>query len=203
MPKNKWVFVDVDTQGDFMLPGGKLYVPSAEALLPTLQRLRDFAAQRAIPVLSTTDAHATDDAEFQSWPPHCIRQTPGQLKVSESLFLNYLVVPRERTAPVGNDELSRYPQCIIEKNQLDAFTNPHMEELVNHLDAEQYIVYGVATEYCVRLAALGLRRVGRRVLLLTDAIQGIDADGVVKTLKELEAAGVGLSTAREILAAAA
>jgi len=203
MPKNRRVFVDVDTQADFLLPGGKLHVPEAEKLLPALQRLRDFAAQQGIPVLSTTDAHSPDDAEFRDWPAHCVRQTPGQLKAPETLLGNYLVVPRERSAPVSDEELARYAQVIVEKNQLDLFTSPHAEALVERLDAAWYVVYGVATEYCVRLAALGLRKRGRRVLLLTDAIQGIDAEGVARTLQELQAAGVRLSTSPEIFAAAA
>ena len=35
------IFWDVDTQVDFMLPGGKLYVPGAEKLIPNLKRLTD------------------------------------------------------------------------------------------------------------------------------------------------------------------
>ncbi|MBI3933628.1 MAG: isochorismatase family protein [Acidobacteria bacterium] len=203
MARNKVVFVDVDTQADFMLPGGKLYVPGAEKLLPTLQRLRDFAAQHAIPVLSSTDAHSTDDAEFRDWPAHCVRQTPGQLKVPETLFSNYLVIPRERQTPLANEELSRYGQLIVEKNQLDLFTSPQAENLVSRLDAEQYVVYGVATEFCVRLVALGLLQRGRCVVLLTDASQGIDAAGVERTLQELTAAGAVLDTTENLLAATA
>ncbi|MBI4481198.1 MAG: isochorismatase family protein [Acidobacteria bacterium] len=203
MTKNKFVFVDVDTQADFMLPGGKLYVPGAEKLLPTLQRLRDFAAQQAIPVLSSTDAHSTDDAEFRDWPAHCVRHTAGQLKVPETLFPNYLVVPRERERPVADEELSRYGQLIVEKNQLDLFTNPQAENLVSRLDAVEYVVYGVATEYCVRLAALGLRKRGRGVLLVTDAVQGIDAEDVARTLQELTAAGAAMITTKDLVAAEA
>ena len=203
MTKNKFVFVDVDTQADFMLPVGKLHVPGAEKLLPTLQRLRDFAAQHSIPVLSSTDAHSTDDAEFRDWPAHCVRQTAGQLKVPETLFPNYLVVPREQERPVAEEELSRYGQLIVEKNQLDLFSSPQAENLVGRLDAEQYVVYGVATEYCVRLAAQGLRQRGRRVLLVTDAIQGIEAEGVARTLRELAAAGAAMITTKELVAAAA
>jgi len=201
MARNRIVFVDVDTQADFMLPGGKLYVPGAEKLLPTLKRLRDFAQQHSIPVISTTDAHGTDDTEFRDWPPHCIRQTAGQLKVPETLFRQYLVVPRERQAPIASEELSSYRQMIVEKNQLDMFSTPHAGNLVNQLDAEEYVVYGVATEYCVHLAALGLRKQARRVVVLTDAIQGIDAAGIEKTLREFEDAGAKLAASDRVLAA--
>jgi nicotinamidase/pyrazinamidase len=201
MARNKLALVDVDTQADFMLPGGKLYVPGAEKLLPAIGRLRDMAQSGGIPVISTTDAHATDDAEFRDWPPHCVRQTPGQLKVPESLFANYLVLPRERASAATEPELAHYRQYVVEKDRLDMFSTHHAEELVQRLDADQYAVYGVATEYCVRLAALGLLQRGRCVRLLTDAIQGIDAAGIQKTLQELQRAGAELISSEQLLAA--
>jgi nicotinamidase/pyrazinamidase len=195
------VFVDVDTQADFMLPGGKLYVPGAEKLLPTLSRLRDFAEKNGIGVLTSTDAHATDDPEFKTWPPHCVRGTPGQLKVPESLLSQYLIVPQERQSFLTEAELSRYHQWILEKDDLDMFTGPQADDLVQRLDADQYVVYGVATEYCVRLAVLGLLKRGRKVALLTDAIRGIDAAGTQAALDEMRAGGAELITSQQALAA--
>ena len=203
MARHQMVFVDVDTQADFMLPAGRLYVPGAEKLIPTIERLRDFAERRGIPVLASTDAHATDDPEFRTWPPHCVRGTPGQLKVPESLFTQYLVVPKERLSPLTEQELSRYHQWILEKDDLDLFTNPQADDLMNRLSPAAYVVYGVATEFCVRLGVLGLRKRERRVLLLTDAIQGIDAAGTAKALHEMREAGAELATSQDVLAAAA
>ena len=57
----KTVFVDVDTQIDFLFPAGALYVPGAERLLPAIARLNHFAAAQGIPLISTTDAHREDD----------------------------------------------------------------------------------------------------------------------------------------------
>ena len=202
MARQKMVFWDVDTQADFMLPGGKLYVPGAETLLPLLQRLREFAKQQHIPLVSTADAHATDDPEFQQWPPHCIRGTAGQLKVPETLGDQYLVVPRERRTPVTDEEFSRYPQFILEKNMLDVFTSPQTDDLVKRLDAECYIVYGVATEYCVRCAALGLLERKQRVAVVRDAIRGIDATEGQKVLNELVAHGAELISSAEVLVGA-
>ena len=57
----KTVFVDVDSQLDFLYPAGALYVPGAERIVPAIARLNQFAAGRGVPVISTTDAHAEND----------------------------------------------------------------------------------------------------------------------------------------------
>ncbi|HEY9842781.1 MAG TPA: cysteine hydrolase family protein, partial [Candidatus Obscuribacterales bacterium] len=79
--KHKTVFVDIDTQFDFMNPEGGLYVPGAESLDGNLRRLLAYAGSHDIPVLASADAHAPDDPEFQVFPPHCVKGTPGQLRV--------------------------------------------------------------------------------------------------------------------------
>jgi nicotinamidase/pyrazinamidase len=193
------VFVDVDTQADFMLPGGRLYVPGAERLLPTLSRLRDFAEQHNIPVLTSTDAHPTDAKEFEHWPPHCVRGTPGQLKVPQTLLRKYTIVPLERRTLLSDEELHRYRQWILEKDDLDLFTNPQADDLVRRLDAEQYVVYGVATEYCVKLAVKGLLERKRPVTLLVDAIREIKPEDGQAVLRELQARGAKLAESKEIL----
>ena len=199
MPRYPMVFVDVDTQADFMLPSGRLYVPGAERLLPTLARLRDFAEQHNIPVLTSTDAHPTDAREFEQWPPHCVRGTPGQLKVPETLVRKYMIVPQERRTLLTDEELYRYRQWILEKDDLDLFTNPQADDLVRRLDAERYVVYGVATEYCVKLAVKGLLERKRPVTLLVDAIREIKPEDGQAVLRELQASGAKLAESKEVL----
>ena len=182
-----------------MLPGGRLYVPGAEKLLPTLARLRDFAEQHNVPVLTSTDAHPTDASEFQQWPPHCVQGTPGQLKVPETLVRKYMVVPQERRTLLTDEELYRYRQWILEKDDLDLFTNPQADDLVRRLDAGQYVVYGVATEYCVRFAVKGLLERKRPVTLLVDAIREIKPEDGQAVLRELEAGGARLAESKEVL----
>src|SRR5690349_21396952 len=75
---NRVVFWEVDTQADFMLPGGKLYVPGAEKRIAQMKRL--VAAVRAgkVFLVSSADQHAQDDPEFQRFPAHCVRGTSAQ-----------------------------------------------------------------------------------------------------------------------------
>ena len=52
MASRNLVFWEVDAQADFMLPGGKLYVPGAERLLPNIRRLTDAARQGRVLLVS-------------------------------------------------------------------------------------------------------------------------------------------------------
>src|SRR4051794_38432521 len=92
MPTYDRVFVDVDTQFDFMDPRGRLYVPQAEAIVPALKRLFEVARRERIPVISSADNHSPDDAEFARFPPHCVRGTPGQQKIAETLLPGRITV---------------------------------------------------------------------------------------------------------------
>src|SRR5258705_11341300 len=87
------VFVDIDTQNDFLLPVGALYVPGAERIIPTLARIYDLAKRKSIPVISSADAHSERDPEFASWPPHCIAGTLGQLKFPCRLLPGAVTMP--------------------------------------------------------------------------------------------------------------
>ena len=70
----KTVYFDIDTQLDFMVPGGALYVPGAERILQEVARLNLQASL----LISTMDAHDEDDVEFQVWPHHCVQgHRPG------------------------------------------------------------------------------------------------------------------------------
>ena len=53
MQKGRIVFWEVDTQQDFMLPGGKLYVPGAEKIIPNITRLVNVAREGRVLLVSS------------------------------------------------------------------------------------------------------------------------------------------------------
>lgn len=85
----------------------------------------------------------------------------------------------------------------MEKPKLDMFSSPHAARLLSVLPREA-VVFGVATDYCVRLAALGLRRRGYKVTVVSDAIAGVDPAGTRKALAEMRRAGVRFASTRAI-----
>ena len=85
MVSEKIIFWNVDAQEDFLKPGGKLYVPGAEKLLPNIRRLTDAARQGRVFLVSHGCIHTKDDPEFEQFPPHCIRDTPGARSIPSQL----------------------------------------------------------------------------------------------------------------------
>jgi len=193
------VFWEVDAQADFILPGGKLYVPGAERLLPNIRRLTDAAREGRVFLVSHGCFHTKDDPEFQTFPPHCIKGTKGAEFVQEALTERVVTIPNEYAAELPHD-LSQYQQILLEKQTLDIFESRHAGELVNRLgpDAE-FVVFGVVTEYCVRLAAKGLLERGRRVSVVADAIATLKAEDGQRTIIELKALGANFITTDQVL----
>jgi nicotinamidase/pyrazinamidase len=201
MAPRKLVFWQVDVQADFMLPGGKLYVPGAEKLIPNIQRLVSAAVEAGAMLVSSGDSHPQNDPEFETFPPHCLRGTPGARILPEGMTENFRVIPNDASHRLPDDIL-RCPQIIFEKQTLDVFDNPHAGELVERLGSDaEYVVYGVVSEYCVRLAAKGLLERGRKVAIVTDAIEALDPEDGRRALDELQALGARLMTTDEALAA--
>jgi len=201
------VFWEVDAQADFMLPDGKLYVPGAEDIIPNLNRLVETVRQGRVFLISSADAHNPDDLELRDWPPHCLKGTPGSDLLPEACASRWLVIPNEKGF-VLSENLTAYQQVILQKNTLDVFDNPSTDALLARLNPAgspafdpnpEFVVFGVVTEYCVRLAVDGLLRRGRRVSIVTDAVRSLDHRNGQQILESLESRGARLLTSEEVL----
>jgi nicotinamidase/pyrazinamidase len=201
MVSRNLVFWEVDVQVDFMLPGGKLYVPGAEKLLPNIRRLTDAARKDRVFLVSHGCYHTKDDPEFATFAPHCVKGTSGAMLVPEALTDRVITVPNEPAASLP-DDLSPYQQILLEKQTLDIFKSAHADELVERLGPDvEFVVFGVVTEYCVGFAAKGLLSRGRRVSIVRDAIETLNSEDGNRTVAELQALGATLITTEQALAA--
>ncbi len=190
------LFWDVDTQVDFMLPGGKLYAPGAEQIIPNLARLTDYARRHHILVVSSMDAHSANDAEFQQWPPHCIVGTAGQQKIPATR-MQAVVLPSS-LQPLPQD-LAEIEQIILQKQTVDVFTNANIEPLLKRLGPRRITLYGVVTEVCVDLAACDLLKRGYQVRVVTDAIRPLEQAKGKETLAGLQQRGAELISTDQAL----
>jgi nicotinamidase/pyrazinamidase len=199
MAPPKVIFWEVDAQADFMLPDGKLYVPGAEKIIPNIRRLVEAAQETGAWLVSTVDAHKENDPEFKRFPPHCLRGSPGARIIPEGLAKNPFTVPNDPSFELPRDIFS-HSQVVLEKQTLDDFDNPHTSELVERLgDQTKYVVFGVATEYCVQCAVKGLLDRGRKVAIVQDAIRALEPEEGRRALDELHRLGARLTTADEAL----
>jgi nicotinamidase/pyrazinamidase len=199
MRSEHFIFWEVDVQKDFMLPGGKLYVPGAENLVPNIRKLTDAARRNEVFLVSTGDFHPVDDPEFKQFPPHCLKGTPGADLLPEALADKVVRLENLPAAKLPRD-LSAYQQILLEKQTLDIFQSVHADELVQRLGSSaEFVVFGVVTEYCVSCAVKGLLDRKRRVTVVRDAIQTLAAEVGEKTLTEFAQLGARLVTTDEAL----
>ena len=178
------ILVDVDTQVDFMCAAGALYVPGAEAIAPRLATLAAAARAAGVPHLATLDSHTPDDPEFAAYgfPAHCVAGTAGWAKIAETAFGG------------GAHELA------FRKDTFDVFTNPAFAAAVGTLAPTAAVVMGVATDYCVKAAVLGLRAMGVPVVLVEDAIAAVSPETGAQALAEMRAAGATLARTADVAA---
>ena len=203
------VFWDVDTQVDFMLPHGKLYVNGAEALAPNLARLTRYAHDNGIRILASSDNHDPGDEEisenpdFQStFPPHCLRGTRGQARIAETTLRNPLVVEPEQSV---SEVLARLDQhdgdLLFHKHYFDVFTNPNVAPVLKALRITDVVLYGVALDVCNRYAVEGLLAQFPDITLsvVTDAVRALDENGRAALFENWQARGVMMKLTEEVL----
>ena len=199
MVSRDFIFWEVDVQRDFMLPGGNLYVPGAEKLLPNIRRLTDAARQGRVFLVSHGCFHPADDPEFKVFPPHCLNGSAGSELVPEALTDKIVRVENDPTAKIP-DDLSLYQQILLEKQTLNIFESRHAEELLRRLgDHAEFVVFGVVTEYCVSFAVKGLLERGRRVAVVQDAIETLKSEDGAKTVADLQRLGAKFITTEQAL----
>jgi nicotinamidase/pyrazinamidase len=199
---------DVDTQVDFMVPQGKLYVPGAEETAPAMARLVAAAREAEVVHVASADDHELTDPEISdepdwrnTYPPHCLRGTHGATKIPETEQADPL--------PLG---LTPYPpglvpglvegrrELLLLKKNFDVFTNPNADALLDALDPEEIVVFGVATDVCDDAAIRGFLRRGRRVRFVEDAARGLDQERVTACTAAWREGGVAFGTVDEVVA---
>jgi nicotinamidase/pyrazinamidase len=201
MVSRDFIFWEVDVQADFMLPGGHLYVPGAEKLLPNIRRLTDAARQGKVFLVSHGCFHTPNDPEFKTFPPHCVKGTPGSDLVPEALTDKVVRVGNTDLAKLPAD-LSQYQQILLEKQTLNIFESRHADALVLQLGSQaEFVVFGVVTEYCVSFAAKGLLERGRKVAVVKDAIETLKPEDGSSTIADLQRRGARLITTNQALSA--
>jgi nicotinamidase/pyrazinamidase len=193
---------DIDTQVDFMLSHGKLYVPGAQETVPAMKRLVDAVRSAGVVHVASADDHELTDTEisdtpdFEStYPPHCLRGTRGARKIPETEQKDPVPLTLE---PVPDRYLDGREFLLLKKS-FDVFTNPNTDRLLERLDPDEIVVFGVATDVCDDAAIRAFLQRGRRVRFVEDAARGLDEGRVMACTAAWRDAGVQFTTTDEVI----
>jgi nicotinamidase/pyrazinamidase len=196
------VIWDVDTQIDFVLPYGKLYVPGAEETVPAMRQLVEAARSAGLVHVASADDHELTDPEISehpdyttTYPPHCLRGTRGARKIPETEQEDPVPITLERLP----ERYLRGREFLLLKKSFDVFTNPNTDRLLDHLDPDEIVLFGVASDVCNDAAIRGFLERGRHVVFVADASRGLDEARVEACTKAWREAGVELTTAQRVI----
>ncbi|WP_375274263.1 bifunctional nicotinamidase/pyrazinamidase [Methylorubrum thiocyanatum] len=193
------VLLVIDVQNDF-LPGGALAVPEGDAVIAPINRL----AERVPHVVLTQDWHPPGHASFHGshpgkapydiadlhygeqvlWPEHCVQGTRGA-ELAEGLNTERAELVIRKGHHPGIDSYSAFLEA-------DRRTRTGLTGYLAERGLKRLLLAGLATDFCVLWSALDARRDGFEVLVVEDAVRGIDLDGsLARAWDAMERAGVG------------
>jgi nicotinamidase/pyrazinamidase len=191
--KKKIVFLNVDTQYDFMHPNGKLYIKGSESIIEKIDIVVELARICDIKVISTFDRHSIKDAEISSapdfvntYPQHCLEGTIGFTSVIHSVrSASGAVKFPINTVKIDKKELKESTDVFLYKNATDLFaSNANALGVFNVLSPDVVVVFGVALDICVYRAVRCLIILGYNVVLLEDATAAVSSGKATMVINE-------------------
>lgn len=187
---NRSALLIVDVQGDFC-PSGALPSPGCDGIVPALNVHIARAVKCGMPVYASRDWHPEVTTHFKAfggeWPPHCVQGTAG------AEFHPGLRLPPDAIVITKGDVPERPGYSAFEGRTADGHS---LAENLRGRRTDTLYVAGIATDYCVRQTVLDALREGFSVVVLTDAVSGIDlhAGDSDRALAEMKTAGARLAT---------
>lgn len=179
----------VDVQKDFC-PGGALAVPQGDQVVPVLNQYIQRFREAGSPIYATRDWHPPNHCSFQAqggpWPPHCVQGSDGaQFHMGLGLPPDVVVISK------GTD-----PQ----REAYSGFQGTDLEERLRKQGVRRLWVGGLATDYCVKSTVLDGLQKGFEVVLLEDAVRGVDVQpgDSQRAIEEMVRAGAQRGTLSDL-----
>jgi len=170
-PLNIYLYV-VDAQRDFMDSDGSLYIPGAEEIKPNIIKIYNVMKENNKKIIASCDAHFEESKEFiengGDFPSHCLGGTKGAELID------------------GLSDIYEYGKMnIFYKDDIGLWDNEIAMEFFDESETtDVFVVVGVATDFCVKEAVYLLLKEGNYVILITDAIVGVDEENSKEFLKK-------------------
>jgi len=189
VPIRRRALIVVDLQNDFC-SGGALAVPGGDRIVPVINELIDRFTAHGRPVFFTRDWHPANHCSFRerggAWPPHCVKETDGAAFNSEL------------RRPGGRIVISKAGDP--DRDAYSGFDGTELGARLRDSEITSIVVCGLATDYCVRATAIDGRREGFEVVVVEDAIRGVETEpgDSARAIEEMRRAGAHISSARAI-----
>lgn len=152
----------VDVQNDFC-PGGALAVPDGDQVIPPLNALLRRATCF---IAATRDWHPVNHCSFTdqggAWPVHCVADTTG------ADFHPHL--DRSQLQEIVSKATSP------DQEAYSGFQGTSLATLLQERGVKRVLIGGLATDYCVKATAIDARQAGFEVIILEDAIRGVEVN---------------------------
>ncbi|MBN1245469.1 nicotinamidase [Candidatus Bathyarchaeota archaeon] len=180
----------VDVQNDFC-HGGALPVPEGDQVIPVLNDYIILFGKANAGVFATRDWHPPNHVSFKTrggrWSPHCVQNTEGADFHPDLKLPNSATIVSKAMDPL--------------KDAYSGFDGTELATLLRMQSAARVFVGGLATDYCVKHTVLDARKLGFEVVLLSDAIAGINAEpsDAAKAINEMVESGAEQATLADVL----
>ncbi len=189
--RRKQILVDIDTQKDFLLAGGKACIRNHRRVLAHIRRVVAWARCQHIPIISTAEVYPNNNNDDDA-VGHCIDGTDGQKKIRYTLLKDRVSFAADGNTDLPRDMLRRYRQVILHKRCVDPFDEPRIDRLLSEVRATEFILVGTSLEGAVKMTALGLLQRGKKVTVVVDAVGTHDKKEAKLTLRKMETKGAKL-----------
>ncbi len=124
----------VNMLNDFIQPGAPMEVPAGRAIIDAIAGEIRYAREKGRPIIYVCDRHEEGDPEFDLWPEHAVRGTPGAEVV-------------EQLAPQPAD-------YVVEKSAYSGFFHTELDALLDDLDIDDLLICGVTTNIGILYTAV-------------------------------------------------
>ncbi len=203
LAREKAGVIVVDMQGDFTTwKNGSLAVAGTDkAFVDKVESATRELAAKGLLIFGTQDWHPVNHVSFFSnhpgkkpfqaikingrtqvlWPPHCIQGTQNaRVLVDNNLFL--AIVKKGK-----NPKYDSYSGF-----QDDGGDKTEMDQILKRNGIQKVIVYGIATDYCVKATAVDAANAGYKVIVVEGLCKGVAPETTKAALREMKEMGISV-----------
>ncbi|MFP4140477.1 MAG: isochorismatase family protein [Planctomycetota bacterium] len=196
------ILLDIETQRDFFLPGGRCYTKQAGKARARIYDLFAWVRAEDVPVISTVLRVRPGELGPLCRKPHCIDGTEGEQKVPRTILRSHVDFGLRNSTDLPEDILETHQQVIFEKRNTDLFAHARAERLITELGPRKWIICGAGLAQGIFEAAVGLRSRGHDVQLASDAVAHLKDAQAEMAIRRMIAKDVEIVQTDEIIAQA-